>query len=99
MSIEAVVLLITSLLATLKAYFEWKKAKAEGRRADNTEEMLKHTIESVEIAKGNLCEKTHKDFVTDMREYIEKSAIDTDIAQTIIKEVTEGDGNIKNLMR
>jgi hypothetical protein len=95
MNIESIILLGMSILATLKAYFEWRKAKAESMRADNTEDILKHTIESVENAKNKMDNKTKMVFSEDMRKYIEDAPCDTGAVQRVVKEVTNGDGNIK----
>ena len=94
MNIESIILLGTSLLAAIKAYFEWKKAKAESKRADDTEDMLKHTIKSVEVAKKKMDSRTKMMFSEDMRKYIEDSDADTGTIHSVVKEVTEGDGNI-----
>lgn len=98
MTIEFVILLITSILATLKAYFEWKKAKAQSLRADNTEDMLKHTIRSVETAKSNMDKDTQKEFAMHMRQYIESSECDSHKNHCIVKKVTEGDGDITAIL-
>ena len=98
MTIEFVILLITSVLATLKAYFECKKAKFQSNRADNTENMLKYTIRSVEIAKCNLNKDIQKNFVSDMHEYIKMSPCDTDKNYSVVKKITEGDGDIRSIL-
>ena len=86
MNIESIILLGTSLLAAIKAYFEWKKAKAESKRADDTEDMLKHTIKSVEVAKKKMDSRTKMMFSEDMRKYIEDSDADTGTIHSVVKE-------------
>lgn len=98
MTIESIILLIISISAMLKAYFEWKRAKAESMRADNTEKMLKHTIRSVEIAKNNMNKDDQREFARHMRQYIESSDCDTHKNHCIVKEVTEGDGDITAIL-
>ncbi len=98
MTIELIILLVVSMLATLKAYFEWNKAKAEALRADNTEDMLKYTIRSVETAKNNMDKNTQKEFAMHMRQYIESSECDAHKNHCIVKEITEGDGNITAIL-
>jgi len=94
MSIESIILLVTALLATIKAYFEWSRAKAESKRADNTEELLKHTIKSVESAKNAMNHKDEAKLSAMMKDYIDKSDCDSSVIHSIIKEVTEGNGDI-----
>lgn len=98
MTIETIVLLIITALATLKAYFEWRKAKAEAMRADNTEVMLKHTIMSVEVAKSNMNKETQAEFASHMRQYIESSTCNSHKNHCVVKEVTEGDGDITAIL-
>ena len=99
MSIESIVLLILALLATIKAYFEWRKAKIESTRADNTENILRHTIESVETAKNKLDIGSKISFTANMHNHIKESDIDADIINSIVKEVTDGGGDIAKLTR
>lgn len=51
MSIEVIVLLITTILGVAKAFFEWRKARAEARRANTVQNMLDCTIRGVEDAR------------------------------------------------
>jgi len=94
MSAESIVAIVIAISAAAKAYFEWKKAQAERKRADNTEDMLKHTIKSVETAKSKMDDKTKTIFSANMRDYIATSEVDSEIIKSIVKEVTEGDGQI-----
>jgi len=99
MSIEGIILLLTTIAAAVKAYFEWKKARAEAKRADDTEHMLLHTIQSVEDAKNRLDYRTRRVFTQHMSEYIENSDCSAIRINTVVKEVTEGNGDIKNSLQ
>jgi len=96
MSIEGIILLLTTIAAAVKAYFEWRKARAEAKRADDIEDMLSHTIQSVEEAKNRLDYRTRRVFTQHMSEYIKKSDCSEVKINTVVKEVTEGPGDIRN---
>ena len=98
MGIESIILITTSVLVTLKAFFEWRKAKAESIRADNTEAMLKHTLRSIEVAKSNMDKAAQRKFTMHMRQYIMSSECNSDHHHCLVKKVTEGDGDIKAIL-
>jgi len=82
MSIEAILLLITTIVATIKAYFEWKKVRA-------AKELLSHTIKSVEAAKNKLSLEAHREFSQTVYKYIVDANCNTKEVTQVVQPILE----------
>jgi len=93
--VEHMILILTTFAGVLKAYFEAQKAKAESARADNqeerageAEELLKVAVNGVEEAK-----KQNPELGKQIKKYTQSLGVD-DKFHAIVKEITEGEGNV-----
>jgi len=82
MNIETIILLIIAICATLKAYFEWKKAKVASH-------ILHHTIKSVEVGKDKMSLEDHRKFTSNMYKYIVDADCNTAKMTKVVKSILE----------
>lgn len=84
MSTEVIVLVLTTIAGVIKAYFEMNKAKAEAKRADEMEDMVRLLVNKDERAALPPDKKTA--FVQKVKETTQREALTEEQLNSLIGE-------------